>query len=366
MIDTIVLNSPELDEEIAIKIESLSIERSGIDFEIGQLLYRFTTRELKGTFDSSIRINVKREKFAYLTNIRTLKKSTEKIACKPFLQIECSLHKFFLGHNIYGGSDDIQAQILVLINFIENQFEVSLPYYQDFTIVRIDYAKVYNLGNNIDNFFEGFNNVSYPRRTVQKYGNTGLYFPGSYTTLKLYNKYEEFKKNDRKKLKLVLPPEQLNELINKSKGILRIELEIKSRKLRHIYQELPKVNEIKISDLINQFNLEIKRIMKVSEKNMKIYNNSSDVENILYQKYGSKGNIYLGTWYRLSVNGYDKVKSQMAESTFYRHINKLKDANVTWNHTDIQISHNKVLNFVFNPIYSNLEITEDLIKKIAI
>lgn len=361
MIDTIVLNSPFIDELSAQKIESLALQRLGIDFEINKVLYTFTTKELKGTYDSSIRINIKRERFVNIKDKFTIKES-----CNPYLQIECSLHKFFLGHNIYGGSDDIKTQVLLLITFIENQFEVSLPYYLDFTISRIDYARVYNLGDYIDNFFKGFSNVYYPRRACFKYGNTGLYFAGTYSTLKLYNKHEEFKKNDSKKLKKILSPTQLDELKDKSKGILRIEIEVKSRKLKQLYNNnLPTVNDIQINDIINQFNLELKRIFKIGEKKMKIYNNSSDVEKVLYSYYGTQGNIYLGTWYRLSVNGYKSVKNSMSESTFYRHIAKLKDAGVSWNHTDISITDNKVVQFVFNPFNTDLELKDDLIFKIA-
>lgn len=365
LIDTIVLNSPYLDEKTAEIIENLSIQRSGIDFELGELIYKFTTKELKGTHDSSIRINIKRERFINIKDMRTLKKVTIKEDCDPYLQIECSLHKFFLGHNIFGGSDDIKKQVLFLVLFLEEQFNISLPFYEDFIISRIDYAQVYRLGDNIDAFFEGFSQVYYPRRQVQKYGNTGLYFPGTYTTLKLYNKHEEFKKHDSKKLKKILSPTKLKELKDTSKGILRIELEVKSRKLRDIYNELPLVKDIKIEDIKNQFNVEILRILKVSEEKMKIYNNSSDVERVLYEKYGTQGNIYLGTWYRLSINGYDKVKDSMSKPTFYRHISKLKDAGVSWNHTDVTLTENKVMHFVFNPINSDLEIKDDLIFGIA-
>lgn len=366
MIDTIVLNSPFLDEYSALKIEEVSLQRTGIDFEIGEILYTFTTKELKGTYDSSIRINIKRERFVSFKDMRTLKVITQKESCSPYLQIECSLHKFFLGHNIYGGSNDIKNQVLLLISFIENQFEITLPYYLDWNISRIDYARVYNLGDNIDNFFKGFSNVYYPRRNVNKYGNTGLYFSGTHSTLKLYNKQVEFNKNDVKRLKKILSPVKLKELKSLSCGILRIEIEIKSRKLRQLYNNnLPTVDTINIKDLINQFNVELKRIFKVSEKNMKIYNNSNDVEKILYSKYGTQGNIYLGTWYRLSVNGYESVKNTMSESTFYRHIAKLKDAGVSWNHTDISIADNKVVQFVFNPFNTDLELKEDIIFKVA-
>lgn len=360
MIDTIVLRSTSISDEVANKIERLCIERTGIDFENDEVLYRFTSKELKGSYDASIRVSVNREKWVSSFDSRLNKDVTSKVSCSPFLEIECSLHKFFLGHNILGGSDGLLLQVAHLIAFIEAQFDVSLPSFLEYTISRIDIARVYDLGDNISNFFRGFSNVYYPRRQVQKYGDTGLYFPGSHTTLKLYDKGVEFNKHDKKRLRHFLDIGNLKALEDLAFGKLRIELEIKSRKLRHLYNDLPTVKTIVISDLYEQFNDELRRVFKMAEKNTKLYNKSNDVERILFQTYGPNGYNLLGTWYRLTVNGYEQVKSSMPKTTFYRHINKLKDAGITWNHTDI-VKTNQVVDFVFNPFDTDLEVTDDYI-----
>lgn len=362
MIDTILINSPDLDEETAKNIEMVSIQRSGIDFQHGEIIYRFTTKELKGTFDSNIRINIKREKLVSELDIRTLKKVAIKRECNPFLQVECSLHKFFIGHNIFGGSDKIKEQVLLLVSFLENELGVTLPNYEDWIVGRIDYARAYSLGSNISDFFEGFAKVYYPRRKVHKYDNTGLYFPGSYTTLKLYDKGAEFKQHDKKKLRKILSPKDIERLEYMSKGVLRIEIEFHNRKLKHMYNDkLPTVKELEIERLKQQYNVELKRVFRIGEKSMKIYNNSKDVSRKLRLDYGTEGNLYLGTWYKLSVYGYDYVKKEMPKSTFHRHINKLKSSGISWNHTDVSINENKVVNFVFNPFDTNLELNYDLI-----
>lgn len=361
MIDTIRVESPSIGEEVAHVIENSSIIRTGIDFENGELLYKFITKELKGSYDSSIRISVEREKYVTILDNTGKNQITIKKSCEPYLIVECSLHKFFLGHNIYGGSDNLEYQFIELIKFIENIFKIELPSIELWKVRRLDYARVYDLGNDINKFFEGFSNVYYPRRRVHKFDNTGLYFPGTYTTLKLYDKGVEFKKHDKKKLVHFMNNKELEKLEEISQGKLRIELEVKARKLKHIYGDLPYITEIKMSDIKSQFDIELKRIFKVSENNMRLYNNSKDVEKILFNMYGSSGNIYLGTWYRLSINGYDNVKKSMSESTFYRHINKLKAANISWNHTDVIIQENNVVDFVFNPFNTELEVTEDLI-----
>lgn len=362
MIDTVVLETPFIDELTALKIEDISVTRFGIDYLENKILYKFTTKELKGTYDSSIRININRTRWISRYDLSSRQNIAVKEDCQPFLRIELSLHKFFLGHNIYGGSNDLNYQVKKFIYFLESEFQVELPSYSLYTVRRLDFAKVYNLGENISDFFEGFSNVYYPRRRVRKYDNTGLYFPGSYTTLKLYNKYVEFKKHDKKRLRHFLSPNEIKELENKARGILRVEVEFKSRKLKDMYNELPKVKDINIKDFENHFNVELMRIFKVGKDKMKLYNNSTDVERVLKSKYGTGSNVLIATWYRLTIFGYDKVKNDTAKSTFYRHIKKLRDAGVSWNHTDIIKTDNNVVEFIFNPLNTNLEIDDDLIK----
>lgn len=368
MIDTVVLESPEITENTALIIENSSLIRYGLDMEVDKLIYKFTSKVLKGSFDSSIRINVNREKWVSKFDLCSRQNIAVKEKCNPFLRIELSLHKFFLGHNIYGGSNDLEKQVSKLIYFIEKTLDVTLPSSNDFVLRRLDYAKCYNLGDNIKNFFQGFSNVYYPRRKVQKYDSTGLYFPGTYTTLKLYDKGVEFKKHDRKNLIHFMDPSVLNELTEKAYGVLRIELEIKARKLKNIYGDLPKIRDFNINDIIEQYNIELKRIFKVCDDNMKLISNYELVEKRLIREYGQReGNILIGTWHRLSISGYENVMRTIPKSTFYRHVKKIRDAGISWNHTNIGVKDNNVVEFVFNPFDTNLEITDDLIKeKIAV
>lgn len=377
MIDTIVLVSDTIDESIARIIESSSIIKFGIDCSLNETLYTFTSNELRGSYDNRIRIQVKRSKFIHLPESNTV----EKVDCDPYLEVEASLHKFHLGHNVYGGSNHLFYQVTNLINFINVIFDIDLPseeyiyyypeenfsYFNDFwKVKRIDIAKVYNLGDNLDNFFNGFSHVYYPRRRVLKFDNSGLYFPGSYTTLKMYHKGKEFKKHDRKRLLSIKGIEETNKLQSIADNLLRIELEIKSKKLRDMNKgKLPYLFQVDILELEEQFNVELKRVFKLGENNMKLYNNSKDVEKRLKQLYGSSFNIYYGTWSRLAVFGYDDVKNSMNKATFYRHITKLREAGITWNHTDITKKENNVVEFVFNPFNTDLELKEDLIYKIA-
>lgn len=368
MIDTIVIVSPSIDLKTANIIKDNAKITLGLDMKNQEQLYSYTNLELEGSFDYRIRIRLREEKLISLLqnpDKENSKKITKKVKTDPYLEIECSLHKLIVGHNIYGGSDNLRLQVQYLLNIIKQDLNINLPNYTQWTIKRIDYAKVYkfNSEEELNKFFKGFSEVYYPRRKITKFDKTGLYFPGSFTTLKLYNKHEEFKKHDYKRLSKLLDKKVTDELLNFSKGILRIELEIKSKKLRHIYGELPKIDEIKIGDLIEQYYIELDRIFKLGDENMKTYNKAEEVEKILINKYGNSS-VLLATWYKLSIYGYEKVKESMSESTFYRHIKLLRDANITWNFTDVKVTDTNIIEVIFNPRNTDLEIKEDLIKKV--
>ena len=376
MIDTVTLITPWITEKTAEIIESISEIKIGIDNETKEQLYYFTTKRLKGSFDYRIRLSVKREKWVSIRTPGQDKATAQLVKCKPYVEIECSLHKFHLGHNIYGGSDDLIFQVKNLIQYIEYELKCKILKDQkdfwDIQIKRIDYAKVYKVPST-EYFFKGFSNVYYPRRQPKKqqYGDTGLYFASRYTTLKLYDKHAEYKKNDYKRIKYYHGEQEADRLLDFSKNILRVELEIKAQKLKHLYDHLPTIKEINIDDLDKQFQTELNRIFKMNidsegsedmKNYIKYYNNSKDVQNRLISLYGTRlANTLLGTWYRLSVDGYESVKAHMNERTFYRHINQLKVANCTWNHTDIIQNDSNVIQWCFNPIGSEYEIKDDLI-----
>ena len=145
MIDTICLITPEISEEIEDKIERLSQIRFAIDLQENKELYRFTSQQLLGSYDSRIRISIMRDKWQSYFNASSGKYIAEKVKCKPYLEIETSLHKFGLGHNIYGGSDRILIQVKNLIEYINKTFDFKLPDYKLYEVKRIDYARVYKV-----------------------------------------------------------------------------------------------------------------------------------------------------------------------------------------------------------------------------
>lgn len=352
MIDTISLQSPYISENIATIIESESVIRQGIDMRLGDILYTITTHELKGSYDSSLRIVVNRDKWVSSVCPVTNKTHTYKVSCEPYLSVECSVHKLILGHNCYGGTNDFHGLCKFLISFIEKNFAIKLPSYFDWEVRRVDYAECFDLGSfkSVQEWFRGINNAVYARRTPYRYGLSGTYFPGSTTAVKFYHKGVEFVKHDRKRLGLFLDIQELDKIQSYSNQLLRVEVEVKSRKLRNDFNFNPTVKDIKVEYLQSLYEIEVQRILKEVDSEMKIVRKAEEVEKRLYSLFSSaKAGSLLGTWYRFTTLGEDYTKENMNRATFYRHRKELKECGISWMNTDVVLLDTSVIPLGFTP-----------------
>ena len=103
MYDTIIIKSPEIEPETVDKVMQFCRRYEGIDIFTGEILYRFTSGELEGSYDYRIRIKV--------DNTEWIKedKIPRRVETYWHLEVECSLHKLMMNHNCYGGPDDIKG-----------------------------------------------------------------------------------------------------------------------------------------------------------------------------------------------------------------------------------------------------------------
>lgn len=374
MIDTISLESPFIDEDIALEIENKSIIRQGVNMELQEIFYQITTKELKGSYDSSLRIVVKRERYETKFDMRLRKKITSLVSCEPYLLVECSVHKLILGHNVYGGTNDFMGLCRFLISFIEKSFNFKLPSFEIWKVRRVDYAEIFDLGSMeaVFEWFRGVNHADYGRRTAERYGQNSLYFPGSTTTLKFYHKGLEFSKHDRKRLKLFIDDDKINYIQNKANRYLRVEIEVKSRKLKNDFNtnELPLVKDIKVEYLKSLYEIEVQRVLKEGAEGMKIIRDASKVQQRLYSMFSSsKAGSLLGTWYMLTTLGEDYAKQQMTKTTFYRHRKDLKDCGISWFGTNVTLKESNLLPVDFTPSIKDIRkvdyTDEKIIKALA-
>lgn len=355
MIDTIRIFSEPIDEVLASRIESLSRVKLCFDKKINLLEYEFSSFTLQNTYDSKLLLRVARKSWVSVVG-HDGKKITVLKDCKPFLILECSIHKFIVGHNVYGGSDELLPQVKYLLNCLSSEFALEFPDVSKWYLERLDYALAFKFKSldDVKFYIRSLNNSSYARRNALKFGDTGCYFPGSTTTLKFYAKGSEFKKHDKPRLSLHYKVNDLCNLQLLADCILRVELEVKKRKMISDFGDVIKVVDFKSSYFSELFTKEVKKVVKIVDDDIKVVSTAQEVKNRIFENYDEKlANILLGFWYQLSVFGESEVRKSSSKSSFYRKRNQLFDIGVSWIGNDLIIDENKA-KFDFMPISTDL------------
>jgi II/X family phage/plasmid replication protein len=351
-LDTVGIRSPYIHEELATKIENECVRRQGLDLKTGEIIYQITTGSLEGSYDHRISIVVRRERWKTVEKAQPI-----KVECQPYLDIEGSVHKALMGHNIYGGTTQFRVACCWLVHLVEELIGESLPNADIWEVYRVDNAEVFQLDSfeTVSEWFRGTNTADYPRRSVTRYGLTGIYAQGSTSVLKFYHKGPEFIKHDRKRLSKLLPSEKLFELQELANSLIRVELEIKARKLKYDFGHLPLVREVTEEYLNGLLDAEVKRFLKEGVNTMQLVKNATDVEKRLYESYKPQlAGTLLGTWFKLSTLGEDYVKKSLKKPTFYRQRKQLVDVGVSWKGTDVVLDKKPSLLDDFVPLRSNV------------
>ncbi len=358
MIDTVKLRSPELPEDIAAMIEGQLMIRRGIDGPTGEVLYELVSGPLVGSYDHRISCSVKRER--WVTERLTRRTDNHRVlttleACGPYLEVEGSAHKAMLGHNLEGGSSDPQAVCAWFVDLLARGLGVELPEAAVWDVRRIDVAEVYALDYaGCEAYIRGLSMADYPRRKILRYGSESVFFPGSTSAIKAYHKGPEFHKHDRPRLRGVLNLEEVAALQWRANELLRVEVEIKARKLDTDFQGPPKVGQLTESYITDFFDQEIAKMLREGETASEIVRTSEAVLDRLTERYtaGQAAALY-GTWLRFSAHGEQMTKRKMTQRTFYDHRKKLTAAGVSWHGSDVAIIQAGSIPAGFSPIRSD-------------
>jgi len=145
MIDTVKLRTKEnVPESLKNVIEAIGFERRGTDNRTGEISYQITNSELSGTYDSRVSLRIQAEK----------------------LIIEGSLHKYLYGNNVEVKDDlTIESIQKLLQNIKKNISEEISTDYNDYEVMRIDYAKNFKIREKqITSYIERLQGIYYPRR----------------------------------------------------------------------------------------------------------------------------------------------------------------------------------------------------------
>lgn len=355
MIDTVGLRC-EIDDHIAEKIERFCTLRQGIECQSGEVLYQITTGGLDGSFDSRLSVKVDYKQWVHTDG------KTQRLMTRPYLHVEGSVQKLMVGHNVYGGLPYFQLAARWLVAFLEQEVGVFLPDYRDWEVRRIDKAEVYELPSfaAVEDWFRGVNTATFPRRQALRYGTSGIYFPGRATTSKAYHKGPEFWRHDRKRLNKHLSKGELQELVEYANKLLRLEVEIKTPKLKSDFGPSPRVSQVTDEYIEHVYDAEVSKFLREGASDMETVRTALEVQKRLLAVYGKEGrngrklpsNLF-GFWYQLSTLGEDVVKETVSRPTFYRMRKQLEDAAVSWRGTDVVLREDSQVPADFAPVRTN-------------
>ncbi len=381
MYDTICLRSIYIEDELAEKIKKFCVLREGVVIETGEIMYQITTGSLTDSGDARIRIKIDNKKL-----VKDENQVTRYMDTPYWFEVECSVHKLALGHNVYGGSDKFHECCEYFIRILEKIMDISLPHFLTYEVRRIDFAKNFNLKDEktVMEYVYMLHNTKYARREKKtlRY-NSSIYFPGSSTTTKIYAKGKDFKEkkdNDYKRLLKIYGIMYSDELHKIAQKMIRIEVEIHNRKLKYDLEKTDKLkndNNIRVWMVDDEhvksiFNTEIDRIYKeIGDVDMKKVRTMKEVIVRLHTEYdGLKANTLYSTWCQLVELGETEVKKFLPERTYYRHRKQLKEAGVSWIGTEIVQSITNIVPVDFTPSltssYMDKNRTIDLLKKMAV
>jgi len=338
MIDTVKIITI-ISEDIFEIISSKSNCKTSYNLASGEIFYKIITDNLEGSYSSSLSVKLS-------TGIKY------GLFGSRCLEVEGSLHKILKGQNAYEGFYSLQSVALGLIKLVENAYDVKLPKLKHWFLQRVDIAICYDLENN-DTVCKYINNLSqcnYPRRNIKFYENESIYVTGRYTTLKIYNKLREFKKNDFSKLKDTF---DVFSYSNKIQGYIRYEVEIKKRKLVDFFERKNiRVDRIFYDDLFKIWESDFMKLLKFFDNDLNKISDKDKVENRLKFIYGERRGRTLYNFYlTILVEGLRNVKNKNSKTWYYRNIKDLKDAGVDLSQSyKINIEESEIIDF--NPFSS--------------
>jgi II/X family phage/plasmid replication protein len=344
VLDTVKIYSPYVSEKVAEKVASALVTRSGYDNFREVLMYEIVGGEVQlgGSFDHRVRVAINRKRAVWVPGKGMNRGSTVMEECPPFLEVEGSVHKAMVGHNVAGGPTEILRAVWWLVADLEKRLDAPIPWAYEWTVQRLDWAQVFDLGSAtaVGDYLWAMGQASYPRRRPQHYGRTGCFFPGDTTAVKFYAKGPEFRKHDYSRIRR--SPMGGVAIAKEVAGIadtrLRVEVSIKAVALQKAFGHSPTVREINREWCSDFWEKEVQKVIREGRSDMEVISTAAQVRVRLLEKHGSRlCNALYATWVSLSTLGEEITQAQMPNRTYYRHRAQLVAAGCGWRLTDVQL-----------------------------
>jgi len=340
-IDTVKLRSPHISHLAAKAIEEMLNTRTARENSSGKILYEIINGQLIATHDSRVAVQVMRTELVDCKKHFGFVGPPVEIASKPYIFVEGSVHKAMLGHNVWGGPTDILGALRWFIWDVSERLGVDLPLADEWLVHRIDWAEIFNLSlYGVQTYISSLSTAAYRNegRTVMSYGSESLMAAGRTTAIKFYSKGLEFAKHDAKKLRRLIPQEEVAELQVRANPLLRVEVGIKKPKLEYDFGFAPTVANITQEYVCGVYDVEVGRIVKGGNRSMETVREHDAVQRRLQEVYGEKPRLahaLYGTWCLLAVHGEIRARRELSRAMFYRHLSQLRAAGVAWHGSDL-------------------------------
>lgn len=336
MIDTIKIYT-EIPFEIYTKIYNKSIVKSSIDKKTGELIYEVVNDHLEGSYSSSLSVRVGcGTKYGFYD-------------LGYYIEIEGSYHKLKKGYNSHNGFYDLELISKELIKMAQIAYNVNLPNIKNWFLQRCDIAICYDLGKqeNVKDYINSLSRCSYPRRKLKFFYDESIYVSGSTTTLKIYNKYIEFRKHDLKKFNSTAFDTE--KYLEEIKGFVRFECEIKKKMLVKLLNEKHiKIINIKYENLKKIWSEEFMKMLNLVENDLKVVRGREAVKARLLEVYKKGKAMRLYNFYcAIQLEGLTDIKKSFSNTRYYENIKDLKSARV-----DFSQMYKVEEVFYFNPFES--------------
>lgn len=342
MLDTARFRSPGLNKDQEDAFIQLCKLRRCIDVASGGLEWELFTGTLVGSYDNRISVKlIDRECYSIHENGKTV--TYTRVLDKKKVEIEGSIHKAMLGHNVIGGSSRFLESCRWFINQFEEIMQVSLPSPELWEVLRIDTAEIFNI--DVSKYFKTIGHLYYPRKGesgIQWY-NTSFALSTTMIYFKAYDKGAEFKTHEFLRVARILGLDKARLLQQMANGILRIEIELRHKKLKALYGKNPLVGDVQDTDLKKVWDEEVAKVLQLKDfmrKNGEVYNTSEKVrERLMNMCNPREARTLLGSWNQLATFGEKTCKEMMSSATLKRHKARLKELSISWIGTDIMLSN---------------------------
>jgi hypothetical protein len=215
MIDTIKFKI-KCEPKIIDKFLRICDEFEGFNHEDGKTIYQLYKKQVNlGSHDYKVNVMVD----------------------DPFVYIELSIPKFLYGSNLYlFNCNNLNFFLTKLSNALSSYFHVHLPSILDWEIQRLDlcYAWKFYDDSIALKVLQYFQNCEFARKTKIRYSSSVMW-KGTDSSLKVYLKGPEFFKHDYHRMIKDLNLNEAENLLMKSRGIVRFEITIRRAEIDRLF-----------------------------------------------------------------------------------------------------------------------------------